>query len=326
MRTARRTIATAALAAAAAGSTAAAAPARPAPYRAPEAVPALTAPALTSRYAAVERNIRTALEAAERADDGDRRAALAAFLSPGRRFLAFDARGHGRVVEVIGDLARADRVAVVVPGADGLLTNFDSWKWAGGGARALHRQARVSAPSARLAVVAWLGYDSPSTRSPAVLTDGRADDAGRELVRFLTGLRQVNGRARVALLCHSYGSVVCAKAAPGLDGRRLPVDEIALYGSPGVNARTVGALRTGARVWAARSAGDWTRFVPKVRVAGIGFAHDPAAPSFGALRFDAGRGPHSAYLRPGSVSLRNLTRIALGHHSEVTHARHNRTP
>jgi hypothetical protein len=115
---------------------------------------------------------------------------------------------------------------------------------------------------------------------------------------------------------------VCAKAAPRLASQRLPVDEIALYGSPGIKAPTATALKTTAQVWTGRSSGDWTRFVPKVRVAGIGLGNDPVSPSFGAPRFEAGAGPHSAYLRPGSISLRNLTLIALGRDSEVTHARH----
>ncbi|GAA3926211.1 alpha/beta hydrolase family protein [Actinomadura viridis] len=319
MLTSRRR--TAVIMALAALASTAAAPARQESYAAPAAVPGLTgASSLPARYSAVERGIRRALAAAEEAGDTGRLKALPGLLAPGRRFLSFDPRGHGRAVEVVGDLARAHRVAVVVPGADGLLTNFDSWKWAGGGARALHRQAAATSPGTRLAVVAWLGYDSPSTRSPAVLTGGRAEDGARGLTRFLTGLHRVNGGAGIALLCHSYGSVVCAKAAPRLG--RLPVDAIALYGSPGVGVRRASALASGrspaARIWAGRSSGDWTRFVPKVRVAGLGHGHDPAAPSFGALRFDAGSGPHSAYLRPGSRSLRNLTLIALGRDSEVT--------
>ncbi|XVQ09014.1 alpha/beta hydrolase [Spirillospora sp. CA-255316] len=326
MRTLRRTAA--AMTALAAVTTTAAAPGRAEPYAAPGALPALSgAYSLAARFDAVARDIRRAHADAARAQDGGRLKALSGFLAPGRRFLSFDARGHGRAVEVLGDLARADRVAVVVPGADGLLTNFDSWKWAGGGARSLHREAARTAPGTRLAVVAWLGYDSPSTRSPAVLTGGRAADGARELTRFVGELHRVNGRAEVALLCHSYGSVVCGKAAPRLARQRLPVDEVALYGSPGVPAATAAALASGARIWAGRSTGDWTRFVPKVRVAGIGLGHDPVAPSFGALRFDAGSGPHSAYLRAGSRSLRSLTSIALGrapqaHDTEVTHARH----
>jgi hypothetical protein len=305
--------------------TTAATPGRPTPYEAPApaAVPALVSPSsLNARFGAVERNIRTARATADRTKDDDRGEALDAFLAPGRRFLSFDPRGKGRVVEVFGDLVTAERVAVVVPGADGLLTNFDNWKWAGGGARALYRQARASAPSTRMAVVAWLGYDSPSTRSPAVLTDGRADDASRELTRFLTDLRRVNNRAGVALLCHSYGSVVCAKAAPRLAERRLPIADIAFYGSPGVGVPKATALKTRARVWAGRSSGDWMNLVPNLRIGPIGFGQDPADPSFGAVRFDAGTGPHSGYLRPRSVPLRILTLIALGQAPEDTHARH----
>ncbi|MFC9972917.1 alpha/beta hydrolase [Spirillospora sp. NPDC127200] len=288
------------------------------PYAAPAPLPELSAStpsasALAARYGAVRHDIERARATAERVGDTGRARALGAFLRPGRRFLAFDARGSGRVVEVLGDLGRADRVAVVVPGADGELTNFDSWKWAGGGARALRDQALRTAPGTRLAVVAWLGYASPSTLGPAVLGTGRADDAARGLRTLVAGLRKTNPRAGIGLLCHSYGSVVCGRA------RGLPVDGIALYGSPGTTAASVADLRTTATVWAGRAKGDWTRYVPKVRVAGLGFGRDPLSPAFGARRFDAGTGPHSAYLKPGSTALRNLTLIALGRHAEVRH-------
>ena len=42
---------------------------------------------------------------------------------------------------------------------------------------------------------------------------------------------------RVALLCHSYGSVLCGLAAP-----RLPVTDIAVFGSPGMDAASGAAL------------------------------------------------------------------------------------
>ncbi|WP_131741701.1 alpha/beta hydrolase [Actinomadura roseirufa] len=306
----------AAVALAALGTTTAAA--RAEPYAAPAPLPELTAATLQARYAAAGREITLARAAAERLHDGGRVRALTALLAPGRRFLSFDARGAGRAVEVIGDLASAGRVAVVVPGADGALATFDSDKFAGGGGRALYRRAARAAPGARLAVIAWLGYRSPSTLSTAVLTGSRADEGARALGRLLSGVHRVNGRARIALLCHSYGSVVCGKAAPRLGP--LPVDEIALYGSPGTTTRDSAALRTTAHVWAGRSRGDWMRYVPNVHLAGVGFGQDPTAPAFGALRFDAGTGPHSAYLEPGSTALRNLTLIALGRDADVTRA------
>lgn len=283
------------------------------PYAPPAPVPELSAATLDARYAAAGREIIRAKAAAERIDDTARARALAGLLAPGRRFLAFDPRGRGRAVEVIGDLERADRIAVVVPGADNTVTVFDDAKFVGGGARALYREAghRQAGAGTRFAVIAWLGYAPPSTRSTRVLTGAAATDGSRELTRFLTAVHRVNGHARFALLCHSYGGAVCGKAAPRL--RSLPVDDIALFGSPGTTFPNAAALRTSARVWAGRSDGDWIAHVPHVRVAGLGLGADPVSPGFGARRFDAGKGPHSGYLRPGSTALRNLTAIALGH-------------
>ncbi|MFC5181586.1 alpha/beta hydrolase [Actinomadura harenae] len=298
-----------------AGSTAAAGRV-PDPYAAPGPLPGLTAGTLTARYAAVHDQIETARTTAERAHDGGRARALARFLSPGRSFLSFDARGSGRAVEVLGDLARADRVAVVVPGADGLLTNFDSWKWAGGGARSLAERARQEAPGTRLAVIAWLGYASPSTLSADILTDGRARPAATALRGLVTDVHRLNARAGIALLCHSYGSVVCGRA--GKAGP-LPVDEVALFGSPGTTADSARQIFPSAQVWAGRSHADWTRFLPHARLFGVGFGRDPLSPAFGARRFDAGGGQHSAYLKPDSTPLANLTRIALHQDAEVTH-------
>jgi hypothetical protein len=278
--------------------------------------PAPSSSPLDARYRAAGADITRALATARRVHDEGRVRALSAFAAPGRRFLAFDPRGDGRAVEVLGDLEHADRIAVVVPGADNTLADYDSPKFVGGGGRALYRQARADAAGTRIAVVAWLGYDSPSTRSTAVLKGDRAEDGARGLQRLLAGVHRVNERARFALLCHSYGSVVCGKAARHVT--RLPVDEIALFGSPGADVGKASDLGTSARVWAGRSKGDWMRFVPNVRLAGLGFGADPVSSGFGALRFDAGTGPHSGYLMPGSRALRNLALIALGRDAAVS--------
>ncbi|SFQ09626.1 Alpha/beta hydrolase [Actinomadura madurae] len=314
MPSVRKTVAVVAVLAAA-GSTAGAA-GRADVYAPPSPVPALSASTLDARYQATARDITRALGMARHFDDPERARALSALLAPGRRFLSFDARGAGRAVEVLGDLEHAERIAVVIPGADNSLSNFDSPKFVGGGSRALYRQARADAPRARIAVIAWLGYGSPSTRSTAVLTSGRAQHGARDLGRLLAGVHRMNAHARFALLCHSYGTVVCGKAARRL--APLPVDEIALFGSPGTGAGHAAGLGTPARVWAGRSKGDWMRYVPNVGFAGVGFGPDPVSRDFGALRFDAGTGPHSGYLKPGSLALRNLALIALGRDAEVT--------
>ena len=54
----------------------------------------------------------------------------------GKHFLSFDPRGQGEAIEVVGDLATATRVAILVPGSDTSLTTFFSRGTAspGGGA------------------------------------------------------------------------------------------------------------------------------------------------------------------------------------------------
>ncbi len=297
------------------------------PYAAPPPVPELAASTLDARFATERRSIEAALRTAHEVGDRERARALGRFLEPGRRFLSFDPRDRGRAVEVIGDLTRARRVAVIVPGADTTLATFDAragkpWSTPGGGARSLYRQASGALPPAGLAVVAWLGYAAPRTFSSDVLTDERGGHGGYELRRFIGGLHKVNPAARVGLLCHSYGSVVCGRAA--LEGQGpagaawRSITDIALFGSPGTTAWTASRLGGTARVWAGRGTSDWMEDVPHVRFLGLGLGPDPVSPEFGARIFDAGAGGHSDYLAPGSASLRSLAAIALGRPTYVT--------
>ncbi|MFJ2949007.1 alpha/beta hydrolase [Streptomyces sp. NPDC087226] len=278
----------------------------PAPPPAGVAAPAVAG--LDGVYAGNRANAGEAARmAAEYGDEG--RARVERELA-GRQLLAFDGRGQGLVTEVLGELATAGRVAVLVPGSD---TGIDTYGRFRAGALALHERL-----GERGAVVAWLGYETPGTFSSAVTTTGRAKDAAPELRDLVGDVRSVVGsRARISLLCHSYGSVVCAEAADGLD-----VDDIALLGSPGTGADTAAALHTRARVWAARGTGDWVENVPHLSAdllgTTVGFGTDPVSPAFGARVFDAGDGGHSDYFAPGSASLTNLTRIVLGETRAVT--------
>ncbi|NED24298.1 alpha/beta hydrolase, partial [Streptomyces anulatus] len=85
----------------------------------------------------------------------------------GRQFLAFDGRDGGRSTEVVGELSTARRIAVLVPGAG---VGLDAYWRLRRDVRALHRELGEGA-----AVVAWLGYRTPATVSPAALTTWRAD-------------------------------------------------------------------------------------------------------------------------------------------------------
>ncbi|MEV7614814.1 alpha/beta hydrolase [Streptomyces sp. NPDC089799] len=260
------------------------------------------------RYAANRAGLAEAARMAEEAGRTGRADRLRAMAAGGSaQFLAFDGRGDGRAVEVLGDLATADRVAVLVPGSD---TTLDTYQRFRAGAVALQERLRAEHPGS--AVVAWLGYDTPGTVSPAVLTTGRADDAAAGLGDFMDLLQRFGpAGARHSLLCHSYGSVVCARTETG-----PAVDDLALFGSPGTGAARADELPTSARVWAGRGSGDWIAEVPHVRFAGLGFGTDPVDPSFGARPFAAGTAGHSDYLKPGTESLESLARIVLGGGSE----------
>ncbi|MFD9393803.1 alpha/beta hydrolase [Streptomyces sp. NPDC060000] len=295
--------------------TAAARPGIPAPDPARLAPP--TAATLDEAYAANRANAALASRMAAVHGDSHRAASDRALAAPSRRLLSFDGRGSGRAVEVFGDLAHADRVAVLVPGSD---TSLDTYERFRAGAAALHHRLARQAGASRTAVVAWLGYTTPGTISGTAITPDRADEAAPDLREFLRGLRAVTGPgSQVTLVCHSYGSVVCGRAAPHLD-----VTDLVLLGSPGTGAESAADLRTRARIWAARGADDWVADVPHVSAGlfgtTVGFGTDPLSPSFGAHVFAAGPGGHSDYFRPGSASLANIARIVLGETSEVSGA------
>ncbi|MFF1722292.1 alpha/beta hydrolase [Streptomyces sviceus] len=282
----------------------------------PATLPRPTAATLDEIYAANRANAAEAARSAAAHGDTHRAAADRELAAPTRRLLTFDGRGPGRTAEVFGDLAHAGHVAVLVPGSDTSLDTYDRFRAT---ASALRRQLTATAPhGTRTAVVAWLGYRTPATVSTTVLTVGRADQAAPHLRAFIRQLQGIVGRATtVSLVCHSYGTVVCAKAVAHLD-----VDDLALIGSPGTGADTAAALHTPARIWAARGEDDWVGEVPHVRTdlfgVTVGFGSDPISPAFGAHVFAAGKGGHSDYFSPGSVSLTNLARIVLGDTAEVT--------
>jgi hypothetical protein len=277
----------------------------------PQPLPAFTSQALAARYATDSAMIAKAARSASRT--GNTGLATALDRMRDHDFIDFNPRGSGLAAEVVGNLATAKRVAILVPGSDTSLTTFDSRGTSSpqGGALALAAEVRRLDPGNHLAIIAWLGYTPPSTFSPAVMTSGDAGQGASALQPLVNAL--VKHGDQVALLCHSYGSVVCGLAAP-----HLHVTDIAVVGSPGMDASSVGALHTTARVWAGRGASDWIQNVPHVHFLGLGFGQDPMSPAFGARIFACGRGGHSSYFQPGGTALRNLAYIALGDPTEVT--------
>lgn len=299
----------------AAGAARAAIPAPPPARLAPLAAGSLAPGPLAARYAANRRDITAAARMARQHGNTGRAALLRGMAASQRTFLTFDGRGTGLATEVFGDLPAADRIAVLVPGADTELATYGRLH---ADAAALYAQVRRREPRARAVIVAWLGYRTPATISTGVLTTARAEQAAPALRDFVAALHTAAPGARLSLVCHSYGSVVCGRAAAG-----LPIADLALVGSPGTGAASAAGLHTRATVWAGRDAQDWVADIPHLSAhllgTTIGLGADPVAPGFGARVFAAGGGGHSAYFDPDSTALRNLARIVLGRYAEVTH-------
>ncbi|MER6737285.1 alpha/beta hydrolase [Streptomyces puniciscabiei] len=313
LRTLLATLLTAAIAAPLSG---VARPQIPAPP--PAALPPITATTLQAAYAANRADAARAADMATAHGDTHRAAADRTLAAPSRHLLTFDGRGSGRATEVLGDLAHADHIGVLVPGSD---TSLDTYARFHKAAAALYTDLTHRAPRGTdTAVVAWLGYETPATVSTTVTTPTRAEEAAPRLRAFIRRLREATpAQAHISLLCHSYGTVVCGRAAAGLDA-----DALVLVGSPGTGADSVAALHTRARVWAARGSEDWVANVPHVSATlfgtTVGLGADPVSRAFGARVFDAGDADHSGYFTPGSASLTNLARITLGQPPEAPHA------
>lgn len=240
----------------------------------------------------------------------------AGWAAAGRRFLLFDRSGDGFAAEVLGDLSTADRVAVLVPGVGTTLADFD--RGLGGvarrapavQARQLYAELLSQSPHARVAVVAWLGYDPPDGWGLDVATETSAAAGAAALTRFVGRLVHERPAVAITLVGHSYGSTVLGLAANALPAQ---VGDLVAIGSPGMGHDHVRDLGTRARVWAAQAPTDWIRRVPGVRVLGLGHGRHPADAGFGARPLPTGgvRG-HDGYLETGSATLTALAEVVLG--------------
>jgi hypothetical protein len=237
-------------------------------------------------------------------------------LGPGRQILAFDPTGPGRAAEVFGDLDRAQRVSVVVPGVDTDLLTFEKsdrpYSAPAGMARALQQRQHAAAPRTTTATVAWADYTAPTGLGVDAASGNLAAEGAHRLGDFVQGLHAPH----IALFCHSSGSVVCGDAADGLPDR---VTDIAVSGSPGMRVDHAGDLGTDANIWAVRDKDDWIADVPHMEVGGLGHGADPVSPGFGARRLSAdGALGHTGYYVPGTGSLDNFAGIATGSYSTVS--------
>ncbi|WP_169775406.1 alpha/beta hydrolase [Streptomonospora alba] len=233
----------------------------------------------------------------------------------GHHLLADDTSGSGRVVEVLGDLAGAEHIAVVVPGSGQNRDNFRAGAHPGAvplvNGRALYAAMRERAPEGGTAVVVWLGYLPPQGYGADLVGTARAREGAEALVRFAREVLPAD--AHVTLSCHSYGTAVCGLAA----AQARTADDVVALASPGMGVDAAHEIR--ARVWATRAEDDWIRWVPSLRIGRLGLGGDPMDPEFGAVRFDPGAvSGHTQYYRPGSAALSATAAVAVGDSGAVS--------
>ena len=209
-------------------------------------------------------------------------------------------------VGVLGDLGRATRVAVVVPGAGNDVGSFTTSRvgpWAN--ARNLYAQAQRQHRASGLAVVAWLGYVPPASVADAAFHADGIDQGAANLAALQTWLAGRTPGARVTWVCHSWGSLVCAAAL-----RDAQPAALVLVGSPGVEYADVLDMPFDGPVYAGRGAQDLIRYAGLLSLLGVGFGPDPADPAFGAVAIPTDPGcQHSGYFTPGSAQLDALVRV-----------------
>jgi hypothetical protein len=234
---------------------------------------------------------------------------------PARRLLTVDAEDQGRAAVVLGDLATADYVTYLVPGmfftVDGQLND-----WTDDAARIYDEQVswlnligktEADEASKTVAVVAWMGYQTPDLTNISNLElagEGRdAERAGNE--------------PHVAIIAHSYGSTAALMALTEYD---FEVDALAVVGSPGSAAQSVDELHVrDGNVFVGEAAWDP---VPNTAF----FGSDPGSDSYGAHQINVSGGidlithevleasiGHNGYFTAGSESVRNLALIGIGH-------------
>ncbi|MEU9097050.1 alpha/beta hydrolase [Streptomyces sp. NPDC048361] len=263
-----------------------------------------------------KRTVDPRLSADGRQDASRRMHRFDSLLDDDRQILAFDPSDTGRVAEVFGDLDRAQRVSVIIPGVDTNVLTFEKSSRKNtapvGMAESLYAAEHAAAPSTRTAVIAWADYTAPAGLGMDAAIGRLAEDGA---VRLSAMVRALPGTAPVELFCHSYGSVVC-----GVSSRELPsrVSDITVAGSPGMRVRNAAQLGTKAQVWAMRDRDDWIQDVPYLDVAGLGHGADPVSAAFGSRVLSAaGAIGHTGYFEPGTQSLANFAAIGVGAYRTV---------
>lgn len=242
-----------------------------------------------------------------------------------RTLINLDVNDGGRAVIAVGDLTSAQYVSYLVPG---MFYSVDSeiGSWAGAADQLAADQAawlerlapnQYTDASSHVATVAWIGYQTPTVVNVASLDLAREGrDALTDSLKGLDAIRGDADKPYLSILAHSYGATAALLA---LQENDVTVDALAMVGSPGSPAESVGQLKVrDGNVWVADASWD------PVSSTGV-FGSQPLSAGYGARHFGvggavdpltgaslAGSVGHVDYFTSGSESFRNMALIGIG--------------
>ena len=241
-----------------------------------------------------------------------------------RTLVALDTSDDAKASIVVGDLATAKYVSVLVPGmymsvgeqiVDWSRVAQDLHDQQAGWLKRLHGSRGSAAGTPGVAVVAWIGYQTPVLMNIGGTTLAKAGaDSLERTLQGIVALR-AGDEPYLSVLAHSYGSTAALLA---LERGTVTVDALALMGSPGSDAQSVTAL----------SVRDGNVFVGQAQLDPIAhsafFGSDPGSASYGAKRMGVGGGTdpltgrslggssgHNEYFAVGTECMRNLALIGI---------------
>lgn len=240
-----------------------------------------------------------------------------------RTLVGLDPSSDAKAAIVVGDLSTARYVSVLVPGMYmSVGEQIEDWAkvaqeqydlQTGFLRRVLGPRGGGGAPG--VAVVAWIGYQTPVLTNIGGTT--LATQGADSLERTLQGIRAIRSADQpfLSVFAHSYGSTATLMA---LERHTVTVDALALMGSPGSAAQSVGALAVAhGNVFVGEAPMDPI-------VSSAFFGSDPGSPSYGATPMGVegavdplthatltGSSGHNAYFTAGTECMRNLAMIGI---------------
>ncbi|MET9182986.1 alpha/beta hydrolase [Kitasatospora aureofaciens] len=222
--------------------------------------------------------------------------------------LGIDPEAHnGRAIVSTGNPDKAQHTAVFVPGTG---TVFAGVPGQMDHIRRLQSAAEDKAGDESVAVVSWLGYETPEWGDASVAFTDRGDAGAPDLRNFTKGLRVAEGDngvcSHLTVMGHSYGTYVVGAAAR--DGGGVNADDILALGSPGMGVDTAAGLNIDPKhVWVGTARDDFIR-----EVGGDLSGRAPYNSYFGGQNIQIDTSGHGGYWDSASQSLANQGRIIAG--------------